>query len=240
MTAGSPRVVAPVVERDAVPAGFWLRYAAWSLDALVLLPVASIASARWWRTGLLDAGAGLSRLLGESSQRLADALVAGHPPAAVVDALMADPALHAAAAIVQSGLSRALIAWLLAYAALATLWHVAGTRSSWHGSPGKRLLGIVVTDATGRPLGAWRALARQLGAARSWLTLNFGHAMIAVPPTHRALHDRLAGTRAWATRGPRLPGWARAWLALQLVGGTLLLAWWWLGWLHAVQQSLGS
>jgi uncharacterized RDD family membrane protein YckC len=182
-------------DRPAAPAGFWLRYAAWSLDALVLLPLATWTSGPWLRTGLQSARDGLTSLLGGSSQRLADALVAGQSPATIADALLADPALHAAAAAVQAGLGRALGAWLLAYAVLATLWHVAGTRSPWHGSPGKHLLGLVVTDRASQPLGLGRALARHFAAALSWLTLNLGHAMIALPPTHRALHDRLAGTR---------------------------------------------
>lgn len=235
-----PNASTSSLTRDAAPAGFWLRYAAWSLDALVLLPLATWLAWSPLQAGLASARSGLGTLLGGSSQRLADALVAGRAPAAIADTLLADPLLHAAAAAVQDGLARALWAWLLAYALVATAWHVIGTHSAWQASPGKRLLGLVVRDAHGAAIGWWRALARHLAAALSWLTLNLGHALIALPPGHRALHDRLAGTRVWALRGARLPAWARAWIALQLLGGTLLLAWWWLDWLRAVQASLGA
>ncbi len=234
------RAAAATPPAGVVPAGFWLRYAAWSLDALAVLPLATWLAWPTLHAGLTAAGNGFNTLLGASSQRLTDALVAGHAPAALADALLADPLLRAAASAVQDGLGRALWAWLLAYALVATLWHVIGTHSAWRASPGKRLLGLAVTDTAGAPLGWTRALARHLAAALSWLTLNLGHAMIALPPTHRALHDRLAGTRVQAQRGPHLPAWARTWIALQLLAGALLLAWWWLDWLHAVQASLAS
>ena len=66
-----------------------------------------------------------------------------------------------------------------------------------------------------------RSLLRNLAGLLSWLSLNFGHALAAVPPQHRALHDYLAGTQVLAHAAP-LPRWARAWLVVQAL--LLLLA----------------
>src|SRR5690606_22646483 len=97
---------------------------------------------------------------------------------------------------------------LAAFALLAFAWHVGFERSCWQGTPGKRALGLRVADAAGAPPAAWRSAWRFLAGSASWLTLNLGHALAAVPPGRAALHDRLSRTRVLA-RDAALPGWAR-------------------------------
>ena len=113
---------------------------------------------------------------------------------------------------------------VLAYALLGVGYHVACECSSWQGSVGKRVLGLRACDLRGRPLGVGRALSRYLAAALSWATLNIGHLMAAMPPAHRALHDRCSATQVVAN-SVGLPSWARAWLAVFSLTGLVAIAW---------------
>lgn len=229
---------------DAVglpPAGFWRRYAAWSLDFAVLAALALALAWSPWQAGWRAVTGGAAQLSARAGQALADALMSGTPPPVLAQTLLHDPGLHAAAAAVQAGLWRMLWPWLLAYALLAAAWHVGGELSRWQGSPGKRALRLVATDLAGQPLAPARAAVRHVAALASWLTLNLGHALAAVPPQKRALHDYLAGTRvACADGDPRMPGWASAWIALQVAAGVALLAWALLRYVAALQAATAA
>ena len=225
----------------ALPAaGFWRRYAAWSLDFAVL---ATLAAALTWsqlRDGWHAITAAAAQLSARAGQAMADALLSGTSPQALSQALLHDTGLHDAAAAIQGGLGHMLLPWLLAYALLAAAWHIGGEVSRWQGSPGKRALRLVVTDLEGKPPMLARAAVRHVAGALSWLTLNLGHALAALPPQKRALHDYIAGTRvACRDHDPRLPGWASAWIALQVVAGVALVAWLLLRYVAALQAGLG-
>lgn len=218
----------------ALPAGFWQRYAAWSLDAAVLAvptlllcrPQLAGAASAWERFG-----AALSTLF-ETSLR---AVIDGAPPWQAGLGMLEDPALARASESLGAAL-QATLAWPLAVFVLLSLcWQVGFEHSAWRGSPGKHALGLQVTDGQGA-LPSWpRSIARFLAGGLSWLTLNIGHAMAAIPPAHLALHDRLSGTRVIARRR-ELPAWAKAWVWLQLAAG--LAAWaWLLWWLDAAMQA---
>jgi len=68
--------------------------------------------------------------------------------------------------------------------------------------------------------------------------LNLGHVVAAFRNDKRALHDLIAGTQVTA-QAP-MPGWAKAWLALQLVAvlAVLLGALAWLGWVLLQRAQL--
>ena len=85
------------------------------------------------------------------------------------------------------------------------------------------MLGLVVADMQGAAPSLARSALRNLGGVLSWLSLNLGHALAAVPPRHRALHDYMAGTQVLAPPA-RLPLWARAWLFAQAVMLLVVLA----------------
>lgn len=195
-----------------MPAGFWQRAAAWTLDA------APLAWPAWW------IGAGTWPPAPAHWQRFAAALSAaferplrwlldGDTPLQAAARLLVDPALPDVARTLGEALARSLAGPLAAFALLAFAWHVGFERSCWQGTPGKRALGLRVADAAGAPPAAWRSAWRFLAGSASWLTLNLGHALAAVPPGRAALHDRLSRTRVLA-RDAALPGWARAWLLL--------------------------
>lgn len=201
----------------AGPAGFWHRYAAWSLDAaLVALPAWWLVAAPATRA-FAAAGTSLQRVLDTQMQALAASARDGAPlPTAMLD-MLRDPALRDATATLQADAWRAGAWPLAAFALVFAVLHVVGEASPWRGSPGKRALGLVVVDADGRRLGAGRALLRFVAGAASWLTLNIGHLLALREPRHLALHDRLSATRVLAAAP--LPAWARAWIAAQVVAG---------------------
>lgn len=199
------------------PAGFWRRYAAYSLDAtaigLLCLPLlwsrlVRVAEAISGAAGtLLDV---LWPMLGPSSSG------AGLVPWDWLD-LARDPALHAALLQLTAGLPGLALQGTAVVMAVAAAWFIAGESSRWQASPGKRLLGLRVTDVHGARCGRGRIVLRFLAGVPSWLLLNLGHAMAGVTPGKRALHDYLAGTRVELAPGasPGMPRGARSWLLLQ-------------------------
>ncbi len=64
--------------------------------------------------------------------------------------------------------------------------------SANRGTIGKKLMGIMVTDVTGKQVKFQRALTRHVSKIFSYLTLGAGFLMVQFTPEHQALHDRLA------------------------------------------------
>jgi uncharacterized RDD family membrane protein YckC len=89
----------------------------------------------------------------------------------------------------------------LVWLGLSVLWQFAGNLAG--GTPGKRLLGLRVVDASGESPGVARSFVR----AVSWLVLstpfaNFGFWLALFQPRTRTLHDLAAGTYV-VEHGPR-------------------------------------
>lgn len=214
------------------PAGYWRRAAAWSLDAALLAPPAlalcwnALAAAA---TPLLLAWAALVDAV---AGRMAAAIVAAGPyappdPGALAGLVlgsMRDPALLAAAGELQRALLAAAGPPLIAFVALSFTLCASFEGSRLRATPGKRALGLRVAAVDGCEPGIGAVLLRFAAGALSWLSLNVGHALAALPPEHAALHDRISGTRVMLAAGAsgRMPRWAVAWLAL--LGAALLLA----------------
>lgn len=225
------------------PAGFWRRYAAYSLDALVVaglsLPLA--------RVPLRALGAALEQGLWEVQRRLWALVDADPPPPgeewAYAQRWATDPALREAMlAMVHAVLVQVL--WLaLAVGAVGAVYFIATEASGWQASPGKRLLGLRVVRADGGRAGPARIALRFAAGIPSWLALHLGHALAALPPARRALHDRLAGTAVVLAPGApaAMPAWARGWLAGQLallLAGVLGLALWYVVLLLEAMQGV--
>ena len=211
----------------AAPAGFWHRAAAWSIDAACIAPVAMLMAWRWLQPASVhscEATEALLRLAGELAAR---AIVDGTPLHGLAIALMHDPRITDATATLQLATWRWLLPASFAFGLVGAAWHVAGERSRWQGSPGKRLLGLRVTSRDDATRSLARSAWRHLAGTASWATLNLGHVMAAAGPRHLALHDRISATRVVDDAGPeaRLPGWARAWLTLVVVAGVAVTAW---------------
>jgi len=220
------------------PAGFWRRYAAWSLDwALLAAPLALLLTpllVRAWQQLLA-----LQQMLEQWTYARILAADEGLPsPLALTYELLADPAL---AEIVHAGSLRLVLtltqALLIAFG-VSALYFVAGESSPWQATPGKRALRLRVRTMDGGDVGPGRALLRHLGGALSWAMLNLGHAIAGWRRDGRALHDLLAGTEVLAEGD--MPRWARSWLLLQaaLLVALFLAGLAWLGWLLLQLASL--
>ena len=199
------------------PAGFWQRYAAWSLDAMLMLPV--VAAIAWvpWHEGLRALGASGHQLSAAMAGLASSAVASGQPPATLAAAWLRDPGLAGAADALQAALADVLLLPVAAYMLVALGWSLGFERSASGATPGKRALRLRVVDERGARLAAGHVLVRFMASGLSWLLGNLGHAMAALPPRHLALHDRISGTRVVRTGATgALPAWARAWLLVQL------------------------
>lgn len=221
-----------------VPAGFWRRYAAYSLDLAALGSLATLLTWSQLQAGWQETRLAMAALSAHIGQALADALMSGTTPVQVSQTLLHDTGMATAVDALHAGLGHMWVPWLWCYVVLAALWHIGGELSRWQGSPGKRALQLVVTDLDGRPLSLLRAAVRHVAAVLSWLTLNLGHLLAALPPQKRALHDYIAGARVIVANGdPRLPGWAAAWIAIQVIAAFALLGWLLLRYIAAFQAT---
>lgn len=65
--------------------------------------------------------------------------------------------------------------------------------SSWQATPGKKIMGIKVTDLNGDRISFWRSLGRYLGMTLSSFILGIGYLMCGWTAKKQCLHDMLAG-----------------------------------------------
>ena len=209
------------------PASLKERYVAWSLDAACLSPLLFLLANSRVQHAMGSASAAIDSLQ-QALPRLMEGMLANpQPTMQMAQAWLADPLMDDAVGRLQSAVSDVLLTPLILYALLALVWSVGFESSRWQATPGKRALGLVVMSVDGKKLTTGHALQRYLASSLSWLSLNFGHAMAALPPRHLALHDRISGTRIVREHGDAgLPAWAWGWLILQ--GAAALAAFLWL------------
>ncbi len=144
--------------RQAVPlyAGFWLRVAAWLIDAVILGPIAVLASAL---------------VVGVMAWAWVPPTGAAVPGYAFAAWLWVCPVVFA-------------LSWL----------YCSGCESSrWQATPGKRVLGLRVTDARGHRIGFARASARWVGRLASAAMAGIGYLLAGWTARKQALHDLMAG-----------------------------------------------
>lgn len=91
----------------------------------------------------------------------------------------------------------------LAGIVVSWLYYALAESSSWQATPGKRMLGMQVTDLEGRRISFGRASGRFFGKIVSGLTLGVGYAMAGFTDRKQGLHDMMAGCLV-VNRGPSL------------------------------------
>lgn len=228
----------PILPDDPRPdAGFWPRSVAWLLDAgLLLLPLLAglllrpqglhLLAQRWRQIGVA------------MGQQMQASIAAGGDFITFQRSLWqaGSPLCEAVFACV-AAFNAAIVPPLLLFLLLALLLWPLCESGPWQATPGKRCLGLVSCRADGARLSWGEAMKRHLAGGLSWLSLNIGHAM-AAGGQHRALHDRLAGSRVLWREGQAKPvplwGWGLWLLSLLLPLVFLGLA------MRALQQALAS
>lgn len=209
------------------PANLKERYVAWSLDVACLAPVLLLLASSRLQHAWGSAAAAINTLKLALPQMMEGVMANPQPTTQMAQAWLSDPVLGGAVTHLEAAISSILLTPTLLYMLLALLWSMGFESTRWHATPGKHALDLVVVSADGKPLTTGHALQRFLAASLSWLTLNVGHAMAALPPKHLTLHDRISDTRVLREReDARLPMWAWGWLVLQ--GAAALAAFLWL------------
>lgn len=153
-----------------IPAGFWVRIAAYCVDLLMVLVLLRFATAPF----------------AEQMQDVARMIKAAKP-----DELMVDVEKLFA-------FYRAVLPMLflqLGAQALISIAYFVGFNGRFGCTPGKWLVGIEIVNEDGSPLGYRRAFWRYSAEVISWLTVGFGYLMVAFSPDKRGLHDVIAKTR---------------------------------------------
>ncbi|MBS4189027.1 RDD family protein [Bacillus sp. FJAT-49705] len=151
--------------------GFWLRFAAYLIDSIILgIPLGIITLLIFT---LFFGAFGTFELI------LAD------PYADITD--------EQALALLGSYFGAFAIAFLINMAGVIAYY--AGLHSSkWQATVGKKLLGLKVTDLNGNRISFWRALGRYLSLAFLSGILLIGFIIAAFTEKKQALHDLIAGT----------------------------------------------
>jgi uncharacterized RDD family membrane protein YckC len=90
----------------------------------------------------------------------------------------------------QDDIFPARMVWL----AMSWIYFACFEASTWQATPGKRALGMIVTDLDGRRIGFGRASGRFFGKLLSGFILMIGYLMVAFTARSQALHDLIAST----------------------------------------------
>lgn len=221
-----PRVVAPSVVVALKPAGFWARYMAWSLDAVLIAILTCVIGASHWRFKIAAAREAYAVLNKRMADVMSGSVLNDMDFGGFAQQLMTDPVVHAASTAVVDATTSLIFGWIFLFALFGLLYEVGFVAfSSWQATPGKRALGLRVTALDGGKLGLGPAVVRYLAGSLSWLTLNIGHVMAMAKPEHRALHDRIASARVLRTGAAATPLWGWAWLLLQTFATLAACVW---------------
>lgn len=94
-----------------------------------------------------------------------------------------------------SALAAALIGvFYLLSLVLNWLWFTLSESSKWQASPGKKILGLKVTDEQGARIGFGKANGRYWSKLLSGMLFLAGFLMVGFTERKQGLHDKLAGT----------------------------------------------
>ena len=155
---------------NAVPGGFWIRFVAVLIDALVMIILSSLG-------GTLVRVLGISSKLGFDMAKLT-----------TQDGQLSPEAMSTMMAAYSVGV---IISWTIGFFYFGWFYKNKG------GSPGKLILGLRVRDyETKENIGYWRAFLREyIGKLISGVLLLLGFIMAAFRSDKKALHDMLSGTQ---------------------------------------------
>lgn len=234
MSPGLPASVLPIASPTAssspttalLPARFWPRYVAWSLDAALIALLTSVIGASHWLYQAEAARQAYAAMNARAAQLMADSVLGDLDFSGFAQNLMTDPAMHAAGLATTAAVSSLIFGWIFLFALFGLIHEVICVAlSPRQATLGKWVMGLRVTDMRGGRLSVGRTVLRYFGGGLSWLLLNLGHVLAMAKPEYRALHDRLAGARVLRDPGARMPLWAWAWVAVQLIAAFCATFW---------------
>lgn len=84
--------------------------------------------------------------------------------------------------------------------AISWMYFAVFESSDWMASPGKKVLGLIVTDEQGMKISIGRATRRYLAKIVSALILGIGFIMVAFTARKQGLHDKLFHTLVLRTK----------------------------------------
>ena len=158
------------------PAGFWIRFLAYLVDAALLNLVATLAMTILLRLGLFG-GVSIALILNKY----------------FMPAGSSEDALGLLFTAIAGGMLVALIGSMIFLIILLLFYGALFEASPMQSTPGKLFLGLIVVDKQGCRIGIIRAFCRNFSKIISYMTFLIGFIIAAIPPKKRALHDRLAG-----------------------------------------------
>jgi uncharacterized RDD family membrane protein YckC len=158
-------------------AGFWRRFVAFFIDSIILGVILGAVNY------------GISMFLGSTFDQAAmtNAIMMQNPQdsEAMLNAMMTVMAGPMVDMLFVTSIASFLVYWL----------YFAGFESSnLQATPGKSVMGIIVTDVDGDQASFGLATGRALGKYLSSLILYIGYLMIAFTKKKQGLHDKIAGT----------------------------------------------
>lgn len=84
--------------------------------------------------------------------------------------------------------------------AISWMYFVVFESSEWMASPGKKVLGLIVTDEQGKKISIGRATRRYFAKIVSGLILGIGFIMVAFTARKQGLHDKIFHTLVLRTK----------------------------------------
>lgn len=94
----------------------------------------------------------------------------------------------------ESTMSTEDIVFSLSMGLLQMAYFVGFETSRMMGTPGKKAIGLIVTDSNGQRLTVWRSVLRYIGKFLNNFILYAGYLLILFTPRRQGVHDMLAGT----------------------------------------------
>ena len=88
----------------------------------------------------------------------------------------------------------ASIVFKISYFVIQWLYYAWFESGGWQATPGKRLMGLRVTDLAGNRISFSRATGRYFSKAISGMIICIGYIMIGLTDKKQGLHDKIAGT----------------------------------------------
>jgi uncharacterized RDD family membrane protein YckC len=166
IAVGAPPLAAPPLAAPPAYAGFWLRFLAYIVDAIILGAC----------VGPILVGIAMAMGVGSSLRSLPRG----------DDSLAWTPAMFGFGFLSICVLVGLVGGWL---------YHALLESSEWQATAGKKVLGLAVTDLAGRRISFARASGRHFGKiVTSLIPLGIGYILAGITEKKQAIHDMLAGS----------------------------------------------